>query len=518
MRGRLFIIGFLGIIITPALTQLAADIASGRAPLAVSLADGFALDARRFAAFEKRLEEEWWATPPTRAAIQSMLLTGFREGNDKVLVAHSGWLVYRPGMAAVVGPGPFGQDVKSVAKPPPAIPWLSPFEAIVDFAAQLKSRKIELVFVPVPDKVTIHPAILVPDSAQTPSTPLRHPDMPGFERQLRNAGVTVLPLATMMREVSSISPDAEPLYLKTDTHWSRAGLDHAVGFVAAHLVDAADRTALPLPGLLERRSGLGDLVKMLAGQRGVFGEEFAGLWPSIPAQKQKASDVLVLGDSFVNIYRDPALGFGRDGGFAELLGERLGGRVDVIAINGGAATQVRRELARNPALLDGKRFVVWVVAERELCPASPTSRTESAVWQRVKLPPASALAEMAPATANAAASDAPTSEVKSLVIEGTIELTSAYPPPGEAPYRDCLGVMIYKIEKINSGHFADATIPVVHWIFRDEKLLPPSNFSRGQRHTLTLTPFSEQPSEIQNIQRVDDSGDVRPLWWVERWE
>ncbi len=519
MRERFFISAFVLILITPALTQLAVDIAAGRAPLAFALSEGFKLDPGRFAAFEKRLEEEWPPTPKIRAAVQWLLLFGFREGNDKVLAAPSGWLVYRPGLAAIFGSGPFGGDVKSVAKPPPAIPWLSPFDAIVDFAYQLRARNIELVFVPVPDKVSIHPEIMPLGALQSSPSPLRHPDMPEFEQRLRRAGVTVLSLATMMRQAVSASTDEARLYLKTDTHWNKNGLDHAVDYLATHLAGSARQpiavtSTVPVP-----RPGQGDLTRMLAGKEHVFGQELAGYWPAALRENEDASDVLILGDSFVNIYRDPALGFGSAGGLPELLGEKLGGRIDVIAINGGAATQVRRELARNPELLNGKRFVVWIIAERELCPSPPDSRTESTVWQRVHLPATGAEPRItAPPKGHESRPEARTTAQGELIIEGRVELTSAYLPPEEAPYRDCLGVMIYKIEKIQSGSFSDETIPVVHWIFKDEKLLPPARFAPGQRHTLTLRPFSQKPSDIQNIQRVDDSGDLRPLWWVEQWQ
>jgi hypothetical protein len=55
--------------------------------------------------------------------------------------------------------------------------------------------------------------------------------------------------------------------------------------------------------------------------------------------------------------------------------------VTSLVRNGGGATLVRQELSRRPALLAGKRVVIWEFAERDL-------RFGMEGWQRVPLPPA----------------------------------------------------------------------------------------------------------------------------------
>ena len=92
------------------------------------------------------------------------------------------------------------------------------------------------------------------------------------------------------------------------------------------------------------------------------------------------ADVLVLGDSFSNIYGRPDLGWGESAGFPAQLARLLGRDVDVIARNGSGATETRRELARRPSPLAGKSVLIWEFAARELMQGN---------WEVVPLPASS---------------------------------------------------------------------------------------------------------------------------------
>ena len=75
------------------------------------------------------------------------------------------------------------------------------------------------------------------------------------------------------------------------------------------------------------------------------------------------------GDSFAAIYSASELGWGAGAGLPERLAARLGLPVDRIVQNAGGASATRerlaRELAADPARLDGVRVVVWIFAARE---------------------------------------------------------------------------------------------------------------------------------------------------------
>ena len=88
-----------------------------------------------------------------------------------------------------------------------------------------------------------------------------------------------------------------------------------------------------------------------------------------PWRRDPAAEVLLLGDSFTNVYSDPALGWGRGAGLAEQLACELGRPVDKLALNAGAwATRqaLARAVAGCRARLAGKRVVVYQFAGREL--------------------------------------------------------------------------------------------------------------------------------------------------------
>jgi hypothetical protein len=116
----------------------------------------------------------------------------------------------------------------------------------------------------------------------------------------------------------------------------------------------------------------------------------------------------VLGDSFCRIYQereprslgeiigaagDASSGNSRAGGtptrllpgsagFPSYLAMALQAPLDFIVSDGGASTDVRRSLATNPEILEGKKVVVWEFVERDI-------QLGKAGWLDVALPPSS---------------------------------------------------------------------------------------------------------------------------------
>ena len=87
-------------------------------------------------------------------------------------------------------------------------------------------------------------------------------------------------------------------------------------------------------------------------------------------QPDESAEILLLGDSFTNVYSMPELGWGEGAGLAEQLAANLGRPVDKIAVNAGGAYGARErlvgELAAGRDRLAGKKIVVWQFAQREL--------------------------------------------------------------------------------------------------------------------------------------------------------
>lgn len=173
-----------------------------------------------------------------------------------------------------------------------------------------------------------------------------------------------------------------PLYLTQDSHWSPAGAELAAAAVAerigAHGSGDFDRKTTPV-------QHSGDLVRMWRAPQiearlapesivctQVFRRDTGALYTDDPA-----SDVLVLGDSFLRIYEQDEPG---SAGFIAHLALALGRPVACIINDGGASTLVRQERFRRSQFLAHTKIVVWEFVERDL-------RLGTDGWQRVPLPP-----------------------------------------------------------------------------------------------------------------------------------
>jgi alginate O-acetyltransferase complex protein AlgJ len=89
--------------------------------------------------------------------------------------------------------------------------------------------------------------------------------------------------------------------------------------------------------------------------------------PEGPWRSDRAADVLVLGDSFSNIYSLESMSWGSSAGFVEHLSYALRRPADRIVQNDDGAFAAREMLQRTGAeRLEGKRVVIWQFAAREL--------------------------------------------------------------------------------------------------------------------------------------------------------
>lgn len=178
---------------------------------------------------------------------------------------------------------------------------------------------------------------------------------------------------------------APPLYLAQDTHWSPAGLA-----VAATAIGSIAREKLPpMAAAIFRKQPApftrhGDLLVMLRTP-GLLADQAP---EPIAAERVLAADgtpvrstpdaaVLMLGDSFLRIFETDEPG---SAGLPAHLALTLGQPIAILIADGGASTLVRQELFRRPALLRGKRLVIWEFVERDL-------RLGTEGWARVPLPP-----------------------------------------------------------------------------------------------------------------------------------
>jgi hypothetical protein len=82
------------------------------------------------------------------------------------------------------------------------------------------------------------------------------------------------------------------------------------------------------------------------------------------------ADVLLLGDSFTNVFSLDGMGWGSASGLAPHLARALGRELDVIAQNDSGAFATRKLLSEGITAGDdrlaGKKVVIWEFASREL--------------------------------------------------------------------------------------------------------------------------------------------------------
>ncbi len=95
--------------------------------------------------------------------------------------------------------------------------------------------------------------------------------------------------------------------------------------------------------------------------------------------EDKASPVVVMGDSHCLVFHAGGDLHGTGAGLADQLAAELGRAVDVIGVRGSGATPARVNLLRrakaDPAYLANKKWMVWCFAALEF--------TESAGWSPV---------------------------------------------------------------------------------------------------------------------------------------
>jgi hypothetical protein len=340
--------------------------------------------------FEDDLEQASYPKDYVQPRMQAFLTRFGRVGNKKAVVGREGWLYYKPGIAYVGGPGFLAPDTidgrvraaRDAGGPDIAA---DPRPAILSFQRALAAREIALVLFPVPDKSMLEPRQLHGRASSAEVVPVpRNPDWGRFVEEMTAAGVTVFDPSP-----SALGAGEPSRYLVQDTHWTPAWMEEVAGKLAAVVARVGRLPARPAPPVwreVERPiARLGDVVDMLKLPEGqtvfapqsvttraiVVGAGAAGGGADAADwEPDETADVLLLGDSFTNVFSLEAMGWGTAAGLAPHLAFALGRPVDVIAQNDSGAFATRQALARELGggqdRLRGKRVVVWEFASREL--------------------------------------------------------------------------------------------------------------------------------------------------------
>jgi len=462
--------------------------------------------------FTDRLDTDSLLARHLRPAVQSLLTQRLGSGNERVYTGRDDWLYYATDVQHVVGRGfldtgqlarraASGDSLSEAATPDPR-------PALLAFNDALARRGITLVLLPTPVKPSIHPQQL---GVRASLAPVRNVSFAQFAEEMRAAGVLLFDPAPLLADLGAVG---DPAYLARDTHWR----PDAVAAVAQELARFLEReTPLPerepvsLDARLARVSNRGDIVGLLDLPAG---------WSPYPAETVEVrriltadgrpwrpdptADVLLLGDSFTNIFSLEAMGWGTAAGLAEQLSFVLGRPVDRLVQNANGAFATRealaRELARGHDRLAGTRVVVYQFATRELTHGD---------WRLVDLDTRRA---------------APSSTVLTpepgqvLRVQGRVRQLTRAPRPGTVPYRDHI-ISVDLVEIDTGGAGASASEALVYLSSMEDNVwTAAASLVVGQTITLTLRPWAEVAPELDGITRTDlIEGNVvfAEPWWGE---
>ena len=499
--------------------------------------------------FESQLEEhsqlQALLLPPTQALFTGLLGTG----NEEVYTGLQNWLFYRPGIDHLTGPGFLAPKQLQARRQsgnewePPPQP--DPVLAILDFSVQLAERGIELVVVPVPAKASIHPERFAARYRAT-TTPVHNLSYGQFLEELRTPGLffenrfegyreimrnpanramyeTALERLAASRGVlesecvTVFDPTellarrkletGEPQFVSTDTHWTSRTMEFVADGLATFVRNRIGLPGRPTPEtvvITATATQPGDLVAMLKlpPSSTHFPPVTQPLRVVTSHRKHWApdpeADILLLGDSFSNIYSDPSLKWGESAGFAEHLSRALGRPVDAIRQNGGGASAARAELAnelrRGRDRLAGRKLVIWQFAARELSVGN---------WRLLPM----TLAQRTQKT------QTPTGATHQ--VSGTVKSMAALPRPGSTPYKDHI-IWLHLTDITGDAPFPGPSALVYMRSMRNRKLTEIATLRRGRRARFRLQPWDDVKQRYGRIRREEPTDDnlilEEPFW------
>lgn len=463
----------------------------------------FAANARLLAgmkAYEDALAEDSVVNQAVRPWIQQGLIA-LGAGNEKGYLGRDGWLFFRPGIDYLTGL-PFlderVQKPRRMAAEESGATHHDPIRAVREFHADLEARGIRLVLVPVPDKAQIHPEGFA--GGNWPVMP-QNPDFARFVREVEADGVIVHDAGPALWQAAR-SGTAQ--FLPQDTHWTPQAMQAVAAAVAMSVrqragLELGEAEYIRQPATASMRGDIAVMLKLPPDQRryqpenvalqqvGTLNDNALLLWTA-----QRGAAVLLLGDSFSNIYSMPEMGFGQAAGFAEQLAYELRQPVDTILQNdaGSHATRMRlsRELARGSDRLAGTKVVVWEFAIREL---------HAGTWKPTPL----TLGTPRPSAMLALQAG------ESLRAKGVIERISPAPREGSAPYADHLRMALVRLE---DGRQAVVLLRSM----QDNRITPAGRLRAEQDVALLIRPYDEVSAAVDGFNKsaLADLETELPLW------
>ena len=440
-----------------------------------------------FKSFEKNLEAAFFAETPRKLTQSTLSLSPLKEGNRNVRIGKDGWLFLDDAIESLTGQGPF----------PFQKDGNSPVYAIKRFADQLDNFGARLILVSIPSKAMIYPEKI----NHNIKGPISHPDAQRLVSELNS--LPNLDVLDLTRSLFNLKKDTK-VFLKQDTHWTPEAMEEAAKIIANHIKSMdinIDKVNLN-PKQKEERKAYGDLVEKINIWDGAFSQESVIAKPIKGNTRDRNSEIILLGDSFTNIYSsNEGLGWGNNAGLPEHIASNVGTPIDVISINGGGATEVRKKLAQRRGCsedMKNKKVVIWAITCRDLFLSQEQCIDRNISWENVSF-------DKRPLEKK------PTNN--KIIIRAKLIEKPKIPDPNQTTYKDLLYVADYEIIETISGQIPEEgkKIAVVNWAFKNRVLLPSANYEIGSVRNLQLMPFEEM-KDLQTLEQMYE-GDNFDLFW-----
>lgn len=449
-------------------------------------------------AYENHLNQHSPLTQLFVPPIQQGLTQFLHTGNEKVYVGKNLWLFYRPGMDYLMGPNFMAPQILQRRRRSTA-EWQksmepNPVAAIVEFHRQLKQQGIALLVVPTPTKAMLYGNQFM-SLRSSDEAVLNNPGYDHFVRQLHAENIEVLHLHDILAAQKQTS-----LYLQTDSHWTPHGVSVAAEAIAKRIASMVPNTKSTsalyqmAPTQIENQ---GDLAAMLriSNPSAPINKERVTIHRVVTKNHQnwrpdKTAPVLLLGDSFSNIYSLDGMNWGVSSGLAEHISYHLNTPIDAIRINDNGSYATRQYLSRSQQQgknrLAGKKVVVYQFAIRELSAGN---------WKT----------GLSMSSSSSTAHSTTPLLSKTQAISGRVKKIKPISNPQNSTYQDCLIPLLLSNVKTANGATLKEDIIVYLWGMLGGEMTAHNHIPVGKTIAVEATPFEQVEDQIGSYRRLDFS-------------
>jgi hypothetical protein len=322
------------------------------------------------------------ASPEAAEAFRTLCATRIESVPEATMTVpgSDGWLFLRSELRHI-GAGRFWGDAARAVSRASNPENADPQRAILDFARQLNELDVELFVVPVPPKAVVYADKL--SGAISPGADDTIARYDTFHREfydlLRNEGVRVVDVAPLL--IAKRSAPEGNSFCKQDTHYSGVACVAIAEMLAGELTKRGWYKGHPKTALrsawrdVEIKGDLWGGLNDLETPPETLKLRFVGAGDDVdPVPPDRASPVLLIGDSHTLVFHAGDDMHVRGAGLADQLALELGFAVDLIGVRGSGATPSRVNLYRRgngaSEYIMSKKALIWCFTAREFTEGS----------------------------------------------------------------------------------------------------------------------------------------------------